>query len=140
MGEMTAKEARGICHAFANKLGVEFHARGEVGFGRPCVGFQHGGSYLDYNPYDFRSGEFVFEDCRGLNPPHGVNFYHKHDCMAVLAEDEDDASYDEAIVGLALWVQSIEAHGEPYLSVYRPKHMTAMAMMGKPDVTAIRLR
>ena len=103
---LTSEEARAICTRFANEHKVFFDEEGECGFGRLCVGFRDG-NWIDYNPThdatyelipDADSGELVW-------PPDGVNAYHKHDCMAVLGRG------DEAVIGLARWVLSLEAAG-----------------------------
>lgn len=119
---MTAQDARDICQTFANRLKIVFQDHGACGFGRPCVGFMHGDSYIDYNPIymappDYTSIELVPHDSR-LAAPADIDAYHKHDCFAVLHHGHEDAAYDEAIKQLALWVQHLEAQGDVQLLEY----------------------
>jgi hypothetical protein len=103
--------------AFAAKHGLTLEKRGEVGFGRPCVGFIKGSSYVDHNALshdDFRPLS-EFEDDH-LYAPDGVNSYHKHDCLAVLVEADDwenipDVAYDEALRQLHTWIKHLESLG-----------------------------
>lgn len=114
---MTEVTARQICQTFANKHKIVFQDHGECGFGRPCVGFLHGNNYIDYNPSrydppDYDTVELIPHDAR-LRAPAGVEAYHKHECFAVLHQgDGEDASYSDAIIQLALWVQHLESFGE----------------------------
>jgi len=88
---------------FANEHKLILEDKGEVGFGRPCVGFIKGTGYINYNPLD-RSDYLtkVFAGDEDLTPPQGVpNAYHKHSCMAVLVHGHD---YDAALEELAVWV------------------------------------
>lgn len=88
--------------AFANEHKLILEDRGEVGFWRPCVGFIKGDGYIDYNALTYKKMEKAFPGDKDLNPPPGVtNAYHKHQCMAVLVEDDD---YDWALEELAIWV------------------------------------
>jgi hypothetical protein len=111
---MTIDTARQICQTFANKHKVIFEDHGEVGFGRPCVGFTSGARYIDYNPRNNSDYELVWPDARPIGHPHGVEAYHKHDCLAVLVAD----SYDAAILQLATWVEALEAQGELEIVTY----------------------
>lgn len=71
--------------------GAVLALKGEVGFGRPCVGIMVGNHYPDY---DYG----VPATC----PPLEVNnAYHKHDCLCILGQGED------AINELYLWVKSL---------------------------------
>src|SRR4051812_34424548 len=87
--------------AFAAKHGLVLETRGEVGMGRPCVGFMHGTNYVDYPPVMTLNGndkeENRLDDTR-LTPPHHwvPDAYHKHSCMAVLVrhDSETDAPTD----------------------------------------------
>ncbi len=105
--------------AFANKHKLILQDCGAVGFGRPCVGFETGSSYIDYNPisrpnYDYHWGA---RD-RRLDPPADKtpNAYHKHDCLAVLVQADDwenvpDTAYDTALEELLAWIEHLESQG-----------------------------
>ena len=88
---------------FANKHKLVFEDKGEVGFGRDCVGLLAGRGYIDFNPInmgDYREIE-EFSDNRllGIAPP---DAYHKHDCIAVLGRGE------KAIRQLSDWVDGLK--------------------------------
>ncbi len=109
------KAGRKLLEEFTTKHKLIFQDRGECGFGRECVGLiSPNGNYLDYNPLRF-GGELGIEDIPELKddrlrPPRGVeDAYHKHECFAVLAKDEN---YDEAIRQLAVWVRAVMEIGE----------------------------
>jgi hypothetical protein len=93
---------------FANEHKLILEDHGEVGFGRPCVGFLHGHNYVDYNPMNLESFEYIPGFKIDDPVPSGVNAYHKHDCMAVLVENDD---YDEALRQLNEWVKHLESLG-----------------------------
>ena len=95
---------------FANEHKLILEDKGEVGFGRPCVGFIKGTGYIDYDPLD-RPDYLtkVFPNDKDLDPPQGVpNAYHKHSCMAVLVHGDD---YDAALEELAVWVDDLNRIG-----------------------------
>lgn len=100
-------------HDWANANNVTFIERGEVGFGRPCVGIVVNDHYVDRWPDD------VFDD----EPMHDVykvaapeDAYHKHDCLAVLVHNEN---YDSAIEQLFYWVSKLERAGATVTIVER---------------------
>ena len=68
---------------------------GECGFGRPCVGLLQGANWVDY-PYDF-----PYDKVPDLA-------YHKHDCVAVLVEGDDEAESWRQLSG---WLDTIIADG-----------------------------
>lgn len=94
--------------AFAEANDITFTARGECGFGRPCVGLLRAGHYVSWRPFD----RDTFETLSGFGQPEVappkevVDAYHKDDCCAVLVHD---GNYDEAIRQLALWVDALVA-------------------------------
>ena len=98
-------------NVFANKHKLILEDNGEVGFGRPCVGFiSKGGNYLDYNPYSHPDYEPIWERDERLEPPKDVtDAYHKHDCFAVLVHNEN---HEDALRQLLLWVKHLEKQGE----------------------------
>lgn len=107
---MTARER---IEAFCLKHKLIFEERGEVGFGRECVGLlSKRGGYLDYNPFSLAE---PFASIDGLQdhrfrPPRGVkDAYHKHECFAVLVEEDN---YGGAIQQLAIWIKHLESLGD----------------------------
>lgn len=106
------RSAREICQRFAGEHKLVFTEAGTVGFGRLCVGFGNDDNYLEYNPRS-SGGSFdeIWPHDRRLSPPRDLtpNAYHKHNCFAVLVEDDD---YDKAIEELAAWVQHLERQGK----------------------------
>ena len=98
---------------FANEHKVLLEDHGEVGFGRPAVGFVRGTGFIDHNPYRY-TGDHGLEDIaelkdKRLYPPDGVgDAYHKHDCLCVLVHDDD---YDTALRQLNVWVEYLESLG-----------------------------
>lgn len=99
---------------FANKHKCVFKEKGEVGFGRPCVGITRNGHYLDINPinmdsenYDYYA-EFFSESLRA--PDDVIDAYHKHECLCVLANGERP-DFEEAIRQLHIWIKHLEEVG-----------------------------
>lgn len=94
---------------FANEHKLILQDEGEVGFGRPCVGFLgKSGNYVDYNPLaapDYLDYAVEYDE-RLVSPVKDA--YHKHDCMAVLVHGED---YDAALEQLNEWIVHVEAQG-----------------------------
>lgn len=112
--QLTEKEARKICAEFASKHQLIFSDNGEVGFGRPCVGFLHGDNYVEHNPRDLEKYKVIPHlECEKCYAPDGVDAYHKHNCLAVLGHGE------EAIKQLAEWVQHLESQGEVSVETYQ---------------------
>jgi hypothetical protein len=110
---MTPQKAKKICERFALKHKVIFEDEGECGFGRECVGFLKGESYVAHNPNRCDNYEPIPElECPDCYAPDGVRAYHKHDCLAVLGRGDD------AIIGLAKWVEKMEAAGEVRIVKY----------------------
>lgn len=103
------KELREKLEKFALKHKLILEEKGEVGFGRPCVGFLTGDSYVYYNPisegdympikelYDARHYNIVPDDA-----------YHKTDCMAVLVHEDN---YNEGLKQLGEWIDKLEKIG-----------------------------
>ena len=105
---MTKKD-RDLLERFALDHKLVFEEKGEIGFGRPCVGFTKGTSYVYYNPMDSTTFKVIqgFEDERiRENTPE--NAYHKSDCLAVLVHNND---YETAIQELVQWVKSLNELG-----------------------------
>jgi hypothetical protein len=94
---------------FAEKHALKLEKRGEVGFGRPCVGFIAGNGYVDYNAFKYPDFTPAFPQDNQYYPPDSVkDAYHKHDCLCVLVINDD---YDEALRQLEIWVEDIESRG-----------------------------
>jgi hypothetical protein len=99
---------------WCNEHGVVLDRRGEIGFGRPCVGILHRNSYLGYGwtGYDedpevrkeLYANEII-QEFRRIAPE---DAYHKDDYLAVLVHDDD---YDKAAEQLYGWIKWIADHG-----------------------------
>lgn len=87
------QELRNKLEQFALKHKLILEEAGEVGFGRPCVGFLKGTGYVDYNATVHPDYKPAFPDDEYYEPP-VPDAYHKHDCLAVLVHDDD---YDSAL-------------------------------------------
>jgi hypothetical protein len=102
--------ARQICQQFANQHKIIFEDKGEIGFGRPCVGFIRGHGYIDVNPRQleepFDHLEAFYDERLSFCAP--FNAYKKHSCLAVLVPHDD---YESAIEQLANWVESLNKIG-----------------------------
>ena len=93
---------------FCRRYNVTYTFKGEVGFGRPCVGIKAFSSrnYIDYNPYDTSTCENIPEFFSNIfYEIRPKDAYHKHDCLAVLVQNEN---YDKAIIQLAEWIVNFE--------------------------------
>lgn len=99
------EEANEFLKDFVFKHDLTLKKKGEVGFGRPCVGILRGNCYVEYNPYEDKTyepiKEFYNEDISKFS---SYNSYHKHSCFAVLVEDGD---YNNGLIELAKWLSKI---------------------------------
>jgi aminoglycoside phosphotransferase family enzyme len=130
-------KARENLQRFANKHKIVFEDKGEVGFGRECVGFLHGDNYIDYNPTDHENYEPIWgNDIRLLPPEETPNAYHKHDCLAVLVHGD----YDKAILELNAWINNLEKQGEVYIQEYETKADSLQALMVGLFGHAVRIK
>ncbi|MHC4088717.1 MAG: hypothetical protein ACYSVY_00290 [Planctomycetota bacterium] len=131
-------EVRERLQAFANRHKLILEDRGEVGFGRSCVGFVKGNVYVDYNPYSHPSFEPVWERDHQLNPPDETpDAYHKHDCLVVLVRGGD---YDGALRQLDAWITHLEGQGEVYIDEYETGATGLQAMISGLVGYAVRIR
>ena len=96
---------------FANQYQLILECAGEVGFGRPCVGFLNKtGNFLDINPYKYPDFKPVWPiDDRLYDRNAAPDAYHKHDCLCVLVHDDN---FDKALIQLNNWINSPEKKGE----------------------------
>lgn len=125
------------CQRFANAHKVVFEDHGEVGFGRPCVGFKHGGNYVNYNPLRYPDYAYVWpRDERLLAPPETPDAYHKHDCLAVLVHD---ANYAVAVLQLDAWVRHLEAQGAVSVVDFQTGATGVQALLSGMVGRAVRL-
>ena len=102
----TIEEHKANIQEFANRFKLIFEDDGEVGFGRKCVGLTNGSNYVDYNPtqypnYDYVE-EFYDEKLYDIVPE---NAYHKHNCLAVLGNEES------SIIQLSEWIDKLKELG-----------------------------
>jgi hypothetical protein len=136
----TIDKARGRIQAFANRQKAVFEDHGEVGFGRPCVGLTKGSGYIELNPYRYVFKPFdpnpemetidELSDRRLYAPDSVPDVYHKHDCIAVLVQDDD---YNRAILQLADWVAHLESIGAevvPYETGRQGVHLLVGGAIG----------
>ena len=134
-------ETKEYLEKFTEQHGLTLVAKGECGFGRPCVGFtkpKRNGidSYVDYNPIDSTTFEDIWERDERLYAPDGVNSYHKVECLAVLVDNDD---YDAGLDQLATWMRAIEAHGPPQIVEYRTGASGIQAMVTGSHGWALRI-
>lgn len=95
---------------WAAKQGAALVLEGNVGFGRDCVGIMKLDHYPDWLGYDnldefFRNCDIEPKEAwwvvEGARPPGDINYYHKHDCLAVLGHTH------EAVVDLHIWIEKL---------------------------------
>ena len=117
---LSEAEARAYLTDFASRIGVVFIEDGSCGFGRPCAGIGLHGKWIDHNPTRMRApyDNVPGTECDVCWAPEGINSYHKHDCFAVLKEDDSAEQTAEAVIGLALWIGKLEAAGTVELVEY----------------------
>jgi glycyl-tRNA synthetase beta subunit len=102
----TIEEHKANIQEFANRFKLIFEDDGEVGFGRKCVGLINGSNYVDYNPTQYPNYDYVeeFYDER-LFDIVPENAYHKHNCLAVLGNEET------SIIQLSEWIDKLKELG-----------------------------
>lgn len=139
--DMSREDVVAELDEFAKAHGLKLSVRGEVGFGRPCVGLLGSSeNYVDYNPHksDGNYGEVWPADER-LYAPDGVEAYPKHDCFAVLCAD-DEPAYTEALRQLLTWVRHLKAQGDVYVERYATGATGIQALFSGTHGCALRLR
>jgi hypothetical protein len=95
---------------WASRFGCTLQVKGEVGFGRPCVGILSGSHYID--TAGIKETEAYQPGGDWWEPE---DSYHKHDCLSVL----DHGDNDEALAQLYEWVKWLDAHGYGIEETYR---------------------
>ena len=102
----TIEEHKANIQEFANRFKLIFEDDGEVGFGRKCIGLTNGSNYVDYNPTQYPNYDYVeeFYDER-LFDIVPENAYHKHNCLAVLGNEET------SIIQLSEWIDKLKELG-----------------------------
>ena len=132
------EKEREYLQKFAGKHGLILEEKGECGFGRPCVGLlARGDNYVDYDPYDNELNRIWPAEDKVWPPKEVTDAYHKHNCFAVLAHDDD---YGEALTQLGAWIRHLESQGEVYVDTYATGHIGLQAMFSGVTGYAIRVR
>lgn len=102
---------------FANEHKVILEDDGEIGFGRPCVGFLREGLYVAFNPRKHPGYDYVWPKDTRLYPPSVItDAYHKHNCFAILVHGDN---YDKALAQLDSWVEHLKMQGTVELVEYK---------------------
>ena len=138
---MIIDDKKSFLKLWAESLGCALVVKGEVGFGRTCVGIVEPniGHYVDINPYstagDVSDWDYIFDEADCLYPNHDTvpNAYHKHSCLSVLVIEDD---YDEAINQLHTWVTDILSKGAVEVvkhSVADKSEMTDIDLLFTPE-------
>jgi len=135
---MTIEKTIKKLQEFANKHSVVLEKKGEIGFGRACVGFMHGENFISYNPTDDKTYKYILgKHDKRLCSPTGVNSYHKGDYMAVLVSDED---YNEGLFQMLKWVEHIGSQGEVEVVEYPTGATGLQALISGMYAKAIKLK
>ena len=125
--------------AFATKHNLKLKTKGEVGFGRPCVGFTdaNGRGYIDHSPLNMQTFNEVWPQDDRLYSPPGVEAYHKHQCLAVIVEDDN---FDAGLDQLAEWMRHLESQGDVEVVEYATGAVGVQAMVSGTHGKAIRFK
>lgn len=129
---------------FANKHKCVFKEKGEVGFGRPCVGITRNGHYLDINPinmdsenYDYYAEYFSESLCA---PDDVHDAYHKHDCLCVLANGRETPNFNEAIRQLHIWIKHLENVGVEVVDRTNYYSNALQALLSGPTTPTLKVK
>ena len=122
---------------FAVKHKIVLEEKGEIGFGRACVGFLHGDNYISYNPTNDTDYSYIWEYDSRLGAPGDVDFYHKGNYMAVLVSNND---YDKGLRDLLTWVEHLESQGEVEVVEYPTGATGLQAMISGMFAKAIKFK
>ena len=120
--ETVSREARIVyITEWAARYGATLQLNGQVGIGRPCVGVLKGDHYIDSADVKWGGDRFAGD---WWEPE---DSYHKHDCVAVLNHDDDEA----ALAQLYEWVKWLDGHGYGIEEIYRePSSQIDLALNG----------
>ena len=129
----TIEEHKANIQEFANRFKLIFEDDGEVGFGRKCVGLTNGSNYVDYNPTQYPNYDYVeeFYDER-LYDIVPENAYHKHNCLAVLGNEES------SIIQLSEWIDKLKELGA-VVEKYKTGATGIQALISGTENYAIKL-
>ena len=129
----TIEEHKANIQEFANRFKLIFEDDGEVGFGRKCVGLTNGSNYVDYNPTQYPDYDYVeeFYDER-LFDVIPENAYHKHNCLAVLGNEES------SIIQLSEWIDKLKELGA-VVEKYKTGATGIQALISGTENYAIKL-
>ncbi len=129
----TIGEHKANIQEFANRFKLIFEDDGEVGFGRKCVGLTNGSNYVDYNPTQYPNYDYVeeFYDER-LFDIVPENAYHKHNCLAVLGNEET------SIIQLSEWIDKLKELGA-VVEKYKTGATGIQALLSGTENYAIKL-
>ena len=129
----TIEEHKANIQEFANRFKLIFEDDGEVGFGRKCVGLTNGSNYVDYNPTQYPNYDYVeeFYDER-LFDIVPENAYHKHNCLAVLGNEET------SIIQLSEWIDKLKELGA-VVEKYKTGATGIQALLSGTENYAIKL-
>ena len=129
----TIEEHKANIQEFADRFRLIFEDDGEVGFGRKCIGLTDGSNYIDYNPTQFPDYDYVeeFYDER-LYDIVPENAYHKHNCLAVLGNEES------SIIQLSEWINKLKELGA-VVEKYKTGATGIQALISGTENYAIKL-
>jgi len=122
---MDYEESKKYFQDFCKKYDIELSEKGEIGFGRPCVGILKNNSYIEYNAcwYDKNyNNNYYFGYNELFDEVKPESAYHKHECFAVLCCD-DEQSYKYALIELAEWIKLIEIENKIIIKPYQTMDM-----------------
>lgn len=122
---------------FTEQTGFVFEERGEIGFGRNCVGIVNTStqSYVAYETRHPRTFEVIaqHEVAYALQAP---NAYHKGPYLAVLYDGTEEKRL-EAIAELEQWISNILAAGYKLEEYQEVNTLTALAYGGSVTQKAL---
>lgn len=95
---------------FVEQTGLRFEDKGEIGFGRNCVGIvdDKTNSYIAYHSYDSEYKVKLYHEVAGNTRPEDA--YHKGPYLAVLYDGTEEGKV-KAINQLNEWIEKILAAG-----------------------------
>lgn len=122
---------------FTKQTGFKFEERGEIGFGRNCVGIidEANETYLAYEANHPRTHEVLIrhEVAYAMQAP---NAYHKGPYLAVLYDGTEEKRL-EAIAELEQWVQNILDAGFEMKTFLETNSVTALLNGGSVNLKCL---